>query len=113
MDDPLSTRGRGERPLAFLGRHSLIIYLAHQPLLFGFFTALAVVAPPPGDSASFIAACERRCADEGGETQACRAICGCTAREVYRTRTLDGAADDAERGRRINAIARGCAAARK
>lgn len=34
----------GVRPLSFLGRHSLIIYLAHQPVLMGVFLAVGQLA---------------------------------------------------------------------
>ena len=34
----------GVRPLSFLGRHSLIIYLAHQPVLMGVFLAVGRLA---------------------------------------------------------------------
>lgn len=34
------------RPLGWLGRHSLLFYLLHQPLLFGLVGAFAQIAPP-------------------------------------------------------------------
>ena len=34
----------GVRPLSFLGRHSLVIYLAHQPVLMGVFLAVSRLA---------------------------------------------------------------------
>ena len=34
----------GVRPLSFLGRHSLLIYLAHQPVLMGIFLLLGQLA---------------------------------------------------------------------
>lgn len=34
----------GVRPLSFLGRHSLVIYLAHQPVLMGVFLAVGQLA---------------------------------------------------------------------
>jgi uncharacterized membrane protein len=94
--------------LTFLGRHSLSIYLLHQPLLFGLFSALAIVAPSPTDRASFIAACEKRCIANGEDKESCHDLCVCTAEEAVRTHTLTDVRDDAERGRRLSAITRLC-----
>lgn len=96
--------------LTFLGRHSLIIYLAHQPLLFALFTALAFVAPPSVDTADFVASCEARCVEDGGSRKICHEGCLCTALEAVRTKALDGVADEAERGRRLDEIAQRCVA---
>jgi uncharacterized membrane protein len=94
--------------LAFLGRHSLPIYLAHQPLLFALFTGLAVIAPPPEDATQFIAECERSCRAEGSEKQFCHDACVCTAEEAARSKSLAGVTDDEERGRRLREIAARC-----
>lgn len=102
--DPLP-KGEG---IAFLGRHSLSIYLVHQPLLFALFSALVLVAPPATDRASFIAACENRCVANGEDKESCHDLCVCTVEEAVRTHTLTGVRDDAERGRRLSAITRLC-----
>lgn len=94
--------------LNVLGRHSLPIYLAHQPLLFALFAALVVVAPPPEDPAAFVAECETSCRADGGQKRFCHDACVCTAEEAIRTKALAGVADDAERGRRLREIAGRC-----
>jgi uncharacterized membrane protein len=104
----LPSAGGAPKSLTFLGRHSLIIYLAHQPLLFAMFTALALVAPPSVDTTEFVASCEARCVDDGGRRKICHDVCFCTAQEATRTNVLAGVAEEAERGRILNEIAQGC-----
>jgi len=108
-----ASEGRGWGPLAFLGRHSLIIYLAHQPLLFAVFSMLAFFSPAPDETAAFVASCERSCAAAGAARQYCHDACLCAAQEVLRARALVGATDDSERGRRLNAVAQRCMGERK
>lgn len=107
--NPLPTSGeRGW--LTFLGRHSLLIYLAHQPALFALFLGIAYLAPPAIDTTDFVASCETRCMEQGGEGKICRDACQCTAQEAVRSKALDGITDEAERGRRLNEIAQRCLA---
>lgn len=103
--------GRSEQrnvALLFLGRHSLPVYLVHQPALFALFSAIAFIYPAPDTPASFVAACETQCVAEGGIKAMCKATCACIDDNISKHRSLDGAVDDAERARRINAIARKC-----
>ena len=107
--NPLPTRAKGEW-LPFLGRHSLLIYLAHQPGLFALFMGLAYLIPPAVDATEFVASCEARCMNEGGEGKICHDACACTAREAISSKALAGVTDEAERGRRLNEIAQRCVA---
>lgn len=97
----------GEKALAFLGRHSLPIYLIHQPLLFGLFTALLMVAPPAPDAATFRASCEKSCVEEGTTRDVCRRYCVCAAAEASRGAP---AGDEAQRMKRLQEIAAACLA---
>ncbi|MFA6206229.1 MAG: heparan-alpha-glucosaminide N-acetyltransferase [Methylocystis sp.] len=107
--NPLPTSGeRG--PLPFLGRHSLLIYLVHQPALFALFMGLAYLMPPAVDATEFVASCEARCMNEGGEGKICHDACECTAREAISSKALAGVTDETERGRRLNEIAQKCVA---
>jgi uncharacterized membrane protein len=108
-DGPDARPGAAMRGLGLLGRHSLALYLLHQPLFFAAFSAAAVLlpaAPAPG----FEEACRAQCVGAGGSEERCRDACACTAREVIRRNALAGAASEEERRSRVQAVARECAA---
>ncbi|MBN9074270.1 MAG: DUF1624 domain-containing protein [Rhizobiales bacterium] len=70
--------GAWARPFRWAGRHSLVFYLVHQPVLIACVWLFAQVWPaPPADRAgAFIDACEAQCANQR-EAGFCRPYCGC------------------------------------
>jgi uncharacterized membrane protein len=102
------------RAVTFLGRHSLLLYLLHQPLFFAAFSAAALVAAAPtaAETQSFAQSCEAQCLESGAKIDICRGACACTADEVAQRRTLSNVADESERAQRIGEIARECFAKR-
>jgi uncharacterized membrane protein len=76
------------RGLAFAGRHSLLVYLAHQPVLFGAVALAAAVfgspAPvgPRATGGGFEMSCVKTCVAQGSGAAFCEATCGCVAERL-------------------------------
>lgn len=86
-----SPRAIPARALIWGGRHSLIIYILHQPLFFGMVWALAQIAGPPAapplpDPADvpFLSNCASQCVAAGAEAGLCGDVCGCIGGAIRR-----------------------------
>ncbi len=102
-----AARARARRAFGWLGRHSLAIYLLHQPVLFGIFLALARLSAPGEDqfAKDFAAACEMRCEADGGAIEFCQPTCLCVER---RARASVLPSDPEPRAARLQALAASC-----
>lgn len=96
--------GPAVRGFAFLGRWSLLIYLLHQPLLYG---GLSLIAPKGPDPVAFARSCEQTCVGGGNDAPYCSRYCLCALEEVERLSLWDEIASDPQ-GQAVTEMRRLC-----
>ena len=65
--------------LAVVGRHTLALYLVHQPIFFAIFMALAQLS---ASSPSYQSACAKQCENTGAPASRCASVCACIEKTV-------------------------------
>jgi uncharacterized membrane protein len=76
------------RALAFGGRHTLLLYLVHQPLIVGALSLAMAILPPPSKDvlrARFVGQCSASCGAQGNGAPFCGEVCGCLFDRIYGT----------------------------
>lgn len=76
--------GGAGRALGWIGRHSLILYLVHQPLLLGVLVPIETILQPQTwhRAERFVGECETSCGFGGTDPAYCRRYCACSLDQV-------------------------------
>ena len=79
-----------EKPLTFIGKHSLAFYLIHQPMLILLVFGLSHIAPPsrPAPRAAFAQSCAEACKQTASD-ELCKQFCGCVIDELDKAKLFD------------------------
>ncbi|MGV8936927.1 MAG: heparan-alpha-glucosaminide N-acetyltransferase [Allorhizobium sp.] len=96
-------------------RHSLILYLAHQPVLIACVYLLSITVPPqiPDPVEQYTGNCENACVAEGATAEMCARFCGCTVERLQQQdlfEPLQSGAISPGNDERVLQIARECTA---
>jgi uncharacterized membrane protein len=102
------------RMLAWAGRHSLLFYLVHQPVLFAILFASTGFASPEArrDEDGFRGVCLAQCAKAGGTADHCQRGCRCVVeglREAGLAMAFSTANLDETQHAKFSSIVQGCA----
>ncbi|MFD1197057.1 DUF1624 domain-containing protein [Brucella gallinifaecis] len=76
-----------QKPLTFIGRHSLAFYLIHQPVLIALVYCFALISPPDQRPA-FTRSCIASCLPNGSEAL-CNQFCGCVVSELDKAKLFN------------------------
>jgi len=77
-------RSSGSRAFAFAGRHSLALYLIHQPILLGLLYGVTEISGfnQRQSVETYLKACRPACVEAGGEIETCERACACVVRDA-------------------------------
>jgi uncharacterized membrane protein len=76
--------GRAGRGLTWIGRHSLILYLMHQPLLLAVLVPLDALLQPTTwyRAERFVDECQQSCTYGGADPNYCQRYCACSLEQI-------------------------------
>ncbi|MFC4624934.1 heparan-alpha-glucosaminide N-acetyltransferase [Daeguia caeni] len=79
-----------QKPLCFMGQHSLAFYLIHQPVLIALVFLYAQIAPParPEPHQLFTQSCIAGCSQTAG-TALCQQFCSCVVTELDKAKLFE------------------------